>query len=193
VLYEVMRDELGSQMNVDLNKIPVQLRQAAIDTEDNRFYSNPGIDLVGLGRAFWINLMGGETISGGSTITQQVARNLLLSPSRSPVRKFKEMLIGRYLERTLDKDRILEIYLNIVEWGQGVFGAEAASLAYFGKHASDLSVEEAVDLAIALPSPYERRPDKPATDQVLRLRERLLERMRKAGYSPEGDEETDGE
>ena len=118
---------------------------------------------------------------GGSTITQQVARNLFLSPSRSLTRKIKEVLIARHIERSLPKDRILEIYLNIVEWGEGVFGAEAASRRYFGKSASDLTPEEAVALAAALPSPYDRHPGIPADARMLKLREVYLQRLKDAG------------
>ena len=161
--------------------------------EDDKFYRHRGVDWESFEGALRYNWRKRKLARGASTVTQQVARNLFLSPSRSPMRKLKETLIARYLERSLGKDRILEIYLNIVEWGEGIFGAEAASEAYFGKHASDLSVEEAVELAAALPSPYERHPGKPPSGQIQRLREHYLERMRQAGFSTdEAGEEPSG-
>jgi len=172
---------------VPLEEISPNLQKAVLIAEDDRFYRHRGVDWESFEGAIRYNWSKRKFARGASTITQQVARNLFLSPSRSPMRKLKETLIARYLERELGKPRILEIYLNIAEWGEGVFGAEAASQAYFGRHASDLSVEEAVDLAMALPSPYERNPDKPASEQLLKLRELYLERMRRAGYSPEED------
>ena len=151
VLYEVQRDLGGSQMSVTLQQIPPALRLATIDTEDNHFYSNPGIDPIGLLRAVWINLNGGETLSGGSTITQQVARNLLLSESerseRTPYRKLREMLLAWQLTQRYSKDDILALYLNQTYYGGMTYGVEAAARTYFGKGLEQLSLSEAALLA----------------------------------------------
>ncbi|MFH1723620.1 MAG: monofunctional biosynthetic peptidoglycan transglycosylase [Elusimicrobiota bacterium] len=170
---------------VRLEEISPYLRRGVLIAEDDRFYQHHGVDWVAFKEAVRYNLSKRQLARGASTITQQVARNLFLSPERSPVRKLKELLIARHLERSLGKERILEIYLNIVEWGEGVFGAEAASLVYFGKHASELTPEEAVALAAALPSPYERHPGVPPDERMRKLRDLYLERMRAAGYVPE--------
>lgn len=166
---------------VPLDRISPYLRHVVLIAEDDRFYRHKGVDWESFEQAMRYNLRKQRLARGGSTITQQVARNLFLSPSKSPVRKLKEALIARHLERTLGKDRVLEIYLNVAEWGEGVFGAEAASRTYFQKHAAELSPEEAVALAAALPSPYERRPDAPPTEFVRKLRELYMERLRKSG------------
>ena len=151
VLYEVQRDLGGSQMSVTLQQIPPALRLATIDTEDNHFYSNPGIDPIGLLRAVWINLNGGETLSGGSTITQQVARNLLLSESerseRTPYRKLREMVLAWQLTQRYSKDDILALYLNQTYYGGMTYGVEAAARTYFGKGLEQLSLSEAALLA----------------------------------------------
>jgi len=129
---------------------------------------------------------------GGSTITQQTARNLYLSPSKNPLRKLKEMLIARRLERELGKRRILEIYLNIAEWGRGIFGAEAAARAYFGKSAAALDPEEAAALAAVLPSPRRWNPAAPGRYVSMRS-ETILDRMRHSGFLVVDDEEYEEE
>ena len=151
VLYEVLRDQGGSQMSVPLARIPAALRQATIDTEDTRFYTNPGIDPIGLLRAVWIDLSGGETLSGGSTITQQVARNLLLSDQersqRTLGRKLREMVLAWQITQRYSKDEILALYLNQTYYGGMTFGVEAAARTYFGKNLADLSLAECALLA----------------------------------------------
>lgn len=142
-----------------LGKISRYLRAAVIYAEDAHFYSHEGVDWVAIEAAVETNFDRGELGVGGSTITQQVAKNLYLSPSRSLVRKLREMLIAFSLEDTLSKQRILELYLNIAEWGDGVFGAEAAARTWFGHSAQALTPAEAARLAIALPNPFKRAPD----------------------------------
>src|SRR5262249_4273924 len=117
---------------------------------------------------------------GGSTITMQVVKNLFLWPSRSYVRKFIEIALAYLVETTWPKRRIFEIYLNIAEWGDGVFGAEAAALTHFSKAAAQLTPDEAALLAVALPSPLERAPSLPSAG-TSRLAERLLTRMGTTG------------
>jgi monofunctional biosynthetic peptidoglycan transglycosylase len=142
-----------------IGKISKYLRTAVIDAEDANFYRHTGVDWNAIEKAVDSNLSRGSLAVGGSTITQQLAKNLYLSPSRSFLRKLREMLIAFSLEDHLSKERILELYLNVVEWGDGVFGAEAAAQRWFGHSAQSLSPAEAVRLAIALPNPFQRSPD----------------------------------
>lgn len=143
---------------VSLTHIPKHVRKAVLIAEDARFYSHSGIDWHEVGESFKTNLEKGRIVRGGSTITQQLAKNLYLSTSRDPIRKLKELLITWMLEATLSKNRILELYLNIIEWGRGVFGIEAASQRYFHKSATKLTREEGARLAAAIPSPLRYNP-----------------------------------
>jgi len=159
-----------------IGKISRYLRQAVIDAEDANFYRHDGVDWNAIEKALDANLSRGSLSVGGSTITQQLAKNLYLSPSRSFVRKLRELLIAFSLEDHLPKQRILELYLNVVEWGDGVFGAEAAAQHWFGHSAQSLSPAEAVRLAIALPNPFERSPAQRSerlTEKAVRLIRRL--------------------
>ncbi len=142
-----------------LNRISRYLRAAVVYTEDGNFYRHHGVDWNAIEDAVERDVTRGALSVGGSTITQQLAKNLYLSPHRSFARKLREMLIAFSLEDHLSKQRILELYLNIVEWGDGVFGAEAAAQRWFGHSASALSPAEAARLAIALPNPITRAPD----------------------------------
>src|SRR5579884_3814701 len=130
-----------------LADIPEHLIHAVIAVEDSRFYEHPGLDIVGVGRAVWTNLRKGGKIEGASTITQQLARALLLSPERTYVRKFKELLLAYKIETVLSKDQILETYLNHIYFGQGAYGVAAAAQTYFAKDLSQLTVAEAALLA----------------------------------------------
>jgi monofunctional biosynthetic peptidoglycan transglycosylase len=141
-----------------LASISRYLRAAVIYAEDYEFYRHDGVDWDALEDAVAANWERGRLAVGGSTITQQLAKNLYLSPRRSLVRKARELLIAFALEDHLSKQRILELYLNVVEWGDGVFGAEAAARRWFGRSAASLTPAEAVRLAIALPSPVHRAP-----------------------------------
>lgn len=163
---------------VPLVEMSPHLVKAVLIAEDDRFWRHRGVDWHEMRAAVRENLRGHRG-RGASTISQQVARNLFLSPQRSYGRKVREILLARHLERTLGKERILEIYLNIVEWGQGVFGAEAASRHYYDKSAAELTPEEAVGLAAALPSPYERNPAAPPDGKLLKLRRLYLQRLMK--------------
>lgn len=151
VLYQIADPQSGRHEPLPLEQIPLRLRQATIATEDASFYSNPGVDLRGILRALWINLRGGEVVAGGSTITQQLARNLLLSPQersqRTLLRKLRESLLAFRLSRSLSKDRILELYLNQTYYGNLAYGVEAAARAYFGKSVRDLDLAECALLA----------------------------------------------
>ncbi|HEX3759718.1 MAG TPA: monofunctional biosynthetic peptidoglycan transglycosylase [Kofleriaceae bacterium] len=155
-----------------LPSISRYLRAAVIYAEDYNFYRHDGVDWHALEHAVSADWNHGAMSIGGSTITQQLAKNLYLSPRRSLLRKARELLIAYALEDELSKQRILELYLNIVEWGDGVFGAEAAARTWFHHAASALTPAEAVRLAIALPNPITRAPtvrDRELTRKAVRL------------------------
>jgi penicillin-binding protein 1C len=148
LLYDALPSVGGRHIVVDLETIPLVLRQATIATEDSHFYQNSGVDPIGILRSVWINLTGGETLAGGSTITQQVARNLLLDPAeRSLRRKLREVLLAWNLTQRLSKDEILALYLNQMYYGSLAYGVEAAAQTYFGKPVADLDLAEAALLA----------------------------------------------
>jgi monofunctional biosynthetic peptidoglycan transglycosylase len=143
---------------VDYARISPHLKRAVVIAEDIKFFSHRGFDTAEIGQALREALEAGERPRGASTITQQLAKNLWLSPSLNPLRKVKEAVLTWQLERALSKRRILELYLNVVEFGPGLHGAEAASRRYFGKAAAELSEDEAVELAATLPKPSSWRP-----------------------------------
>ncbi|CAG0966054.1 monofunctional glycosyltransferase [Burkholderiales bacterium] len=134
-------------------KISVHLKRAMIAAEDAKFVDHEGFDWDGIQRALEKNQKKGRVVAGGSTISQQLAKNLFLSGSKSYLRKGEEALITVMMEAVLEKQRIFEIYLNVIEWGNGVFGAEAAARHYFGVSAADLSAEQAARLAAMAPNP----------------------------------------
>jgi monofunctional biosynthetic peptidoglycan transglycosylase len=134
-------------------KISVQLKRAVVAAEDDKFVDHEGFDWEGIQKAIEKNQKKGKVVAGGSTISQQLAKNLLLSPNKTVLRKGEEAIITLWLELLWDKQRILEVYLNVVEWGEGVFGAEAAARRYFNTGATQLSAEQAARLAVLLPAP----------------------------------------
>lgn len=138
---------------VDYDRISPNLKRAIIASEDARFSDHQGVDWDALLKAYEKNAKKGKVVAGGSTITQQLAKNLFLSGGRSYVRKGQELVITYMLEYWMDKRRIFEIYLNVAEWGPGIFGAEAAARHYFGIPASRLSATQAAYLAALLPNP----------------------------------------
>jgi monofunctional biosynthetic peptidoglycan transglycosylase len=143
---------------VPYERISVHLKRAVIAAEDDGFVDHEGFDWEGIQKAMEKNRKKGRAVAGGSTISQQLAKNLFLSPSRSYVRKAQEAAITFMMEAVMDKRRILEIYLNVVEWGDGVFGAEAAAQRYYRIPAAKLGPEQAARLAVMLPNPrkYEK-------------------------------------
>lgn len=143
---------------VSISNISPYLIRAVLIAEDDKFYRHSGFDIEAIKKAIERDIKEKKLKYGGSTITQQLAKNLYLSPSKNPLRKIQEAVITFRLERALTKKRILEIYLNTAEWGEGIFGAEAASRYYFGKSASELSPIEAARLAAALPNPIKYNP-----------------------------------
>ncbi len=156
--------------------ISPNLRKAVLVAEDDAFWTHDGVDVEQLKESIEANLAKGRAARGGSTITQQLAKNLYLSPSKNPLRKLRELLIARRLEASLSKRRILEIYLNVIEWGDGIYGAEAASRVYFGKSAAALSPEEAALLAGAIINPRVHSPAHP-TPRLRRRQQIILRRM----------------
>ena len=146
---------------VPYQRISVHLKRAMIAAEDARFVEHEGFDWEGIQHAIDKNLKKGRVVAGGSTISQQLAKNLFLSGDRSYWRKGEEALITIMLEAILDKRRIFEIYLNVIEWGTGVFGSEAAARHYFGTSAAQLDASQAARLAAMTPNPrrYERNPE----------------------------------
>lgn len=146
------------QIWVPLNSISPYMIKAVLIAEDDKFFRHEGFDFEAIEKAIERNLKEGKLKYGGSTISQQVSKNLFLNPSKNPVRKIQEAIITIKLERTLSKKRILEIYLNIAEWGEGIFGVEAASRHYFGKSAKYLTPWEAARLAAVLPNPLKYNP-----------------------------------
>lgn len=134
-------------------RISNHLKRAVITAEDARFVEHEGVDWDALQKAYEDNAKRGKLVRGGSTISQQLAKNLFLSGERSYVRKAQEFVITTMIETAWDKRRILEVYLNVVEWGEGVFGAEAAARHYFGISAAQLAPEQAARLAAFLPNP----------------------------------------
>jgi monofunctional glycosyltransferase len=143
---------------VDYSKISNNLKRALIVSEDAKFVDHEGFDWEGIALAYEKNRKKGKIVAGGSTISQQLAKNLFLSTKRTPWRKGEEVIITLMLEAVMDKKRIFEIYLNVIEWGEGVFGAEAAAQHYFGISAAQLSPEQAAKLAAMVPNPryYDR-------------------------------------
>jgi monofunctional glycosyltransferase len=152
---------------VPYEQISEHLKRAVIAAEDQRFLDHEGFDVEAIQEAYEKNSRGGRIRHGASTISQQLARNLFLSPRRTYLRKAQEAVITMMIEHVLGKRRILEIYLNVIEWGSGVYGAEAAAQHYYGKAAADLEPEEAARLAAMIPSPrsYTRNPSTPYLEQ----------------------------
>ena len=167
--------------NVTVADLPPHLIHAVLATEDRRFYSHPGIDIIGITRAMAVNIIHGRFVQGGSTITQQLAKNLFLTPERSLGRKIQEALLALWMERTLSKDDILSAYMNRVYLGAGAYGMEAAAQLYFGKSAKDVNLLEAAMLAGLLKAPSRYSPH----NDPERARARadvVLAAMHRAGY-----------
>jgi monofunctional glycosyltransferase len=162
---------------VPYGAISEHLKKAVLLGEDASFFSHAGVDVKELQEALKKDWETGSFARGGSTITMQLARNLYLGPAKNPLRKAKEIVIAWQLDHALSKRRILEIYLNIVEWGRNIYGAEAAARHYFAKSAADLDIVEAATLAALLPSPRNVREG-----NVANRRNLILSRMARAGY-----------
>jgi monofunctional biosynthetic peptidoglycan transglycosylase len=166
------------QQWVPYSRLSPQLVRAVLLTEDAKFWRHDGLDYEQIKESVEINLERGEFARGASTITQQLAKNLYLSPSKNPVRKLRELLIARRLEEELTKQRILEVYLNVIEWGDGIYGAEAASRTYFGRSSASLSAPEAAMLAASIANPRVMNPG----NVTARLRRRQSMVLRRMGF-----------
>jgi monofunctional biosynthetic peptidoglycan transglycosylase len=172
---------------VSVKQLPRHFLDAVIVAEDGTFYRHGGIEWFEVWESFRRNLREGRVARGASSITQQVAKNLYLSTDQTPVRKLKELVITLLLEGELTKDRILELYVNVIEWGPGIFGVQAAAREYFNTRASSLSLEESIRLAAVIPSPLKHRPDRES--RYLRFQTRVIrERMRARGMLPAPEE-----
>lgn len=145
------KESLESRINrnqfIPADKMPDLLKKAVVATEDRRFYEHGAVDVIGVGRALFTNYIAGRTVEGGSTISQQVVKNIFLSQERTMTRKAEELALAIQLERNYTKDEILEIYLNTIYFGHGTYGVKAASETYFGKHLRDLTLSECAMLA----------------------------------------------
>jgi monofunctional biosynthetic peptidoglycan transglycosylase len=161
---------------VPYGRISPNLTRAVLVAEDGRFWQHDGVDYEQLRDAIEVNVERMEFFRGASTITQQLAKNLYLSPSKNPIRKLRELLIARRLEAELSKQRILELYLNVIEWGDGIYGAEAAARQYFRTSAAQLGPQEGALLAGAITSPRVFDPAHP-TSRLRRRQQMILRRM----------------
>lgn len=161
---------------VPMFMIPRQVSRAVVVAEDSRFYSHKGFDQEAIKDAIEYNLSKGRIVYGASTISQQTVKNFFLTTSRNPLRKLHEAILTYAMERNVGKKRILEIYLNISEFGRGIYGVEAAARYYFGKSVSELNVEEAVELAATLPAPVHHNPNT-RTAFFLRHKEKIKQHL----------------
>jgi len=161
---------------VAYGRISADLKRAVLVAEDDAFWQHEGVDFEQLQESLETDWARGRFSRGGSTITQQLAKNLYLSPSKNPLRKLRELIIARRLEAELKKARILELYLNVIEWGDGVYGIEAAARTYFQKPAAALGPAESALLAAAIVNPRVLNPARP-TARLVRRQQLILRRM----------------
>jgi monofunctional biosynthetic peptidoglycan transglycosylase len=168
---------------VKYGRISPNLVRAVLVAEDSAFWTHDGVDLQQLKESVEVNIERMEFARGASTITLQLAKNLYLSPSKNPIRKARELLIARRLEAELSKQRILEIYLNVIEWGNGIYGAEAAARTYFGKSAAELTAQESALMAASIRNPRFFNPGRP-TARLRNRQELVLRRMGAATPPP---------
>jgi len=162
------------------------LRRAVLIAEDDAFFSHDGLDWDELKHAARANLQKRRVVRGGSTITQQLAKNLYLSEERTALRKLKEVILAVRLERALSKRRIFELYLNLIEWGDGIHGAEAAARRYFGVSAADLDARQAALLAAVIINPRRYSPEDPGR-RIQRRTRMILSRMKRRGVVSEAE------
>jgi 1A family penicillin-binding protein len=174
---------------IPISEIPENVKEAAIATEDKNFYTNPGFSIRGIARAFVVNIFAGQIVEGGSTITQELAKNAFLTQRRNFLRKYQEIVLAAELNRRFSKEDILEMYLNSVYFGEGAFGIENASLAYFGKSASDLTLPEASLLIGLLPAPSAYSPLSNDDTKALKRQQIVLSEMVEEGYITEAEKE----
>ena len=166
---------------IPIGRVSRHLVHAVLSSEDQKFFGHEGVDWDAIEKAVQEDRKQWRLARGGSTITQQLAKNLFFTTHKSPVRKLRELLVAHWLEEDLGKRRILELYLNVIEWGDGVYGAEAAARRYYGKPASALDADEAAGLAAMIPNP---RRINPRVDprRFARAQRRVVWLMANAGY-----------
>jgi len=187
LLYDIHGEE--KRTIVPFLEIPEYVKQAALAAEDSSFYNEPAFDWKAIVRAFFTNLKTGSFSQGGSTITQQLAKNVFLSREKTILRKIKELVLAIELEKKYSKDEILSFYLNQVPYGSNAYGVESASLAYFGKSVRDVSLEEAVILGALLKAPSYYSPWGPNSQELLSRKDYLLDRMATLGYITKNEAE----
>jgi len=175
----------AAQRWLNYGRISPSLTRAVLVAEDAAFWQHDGVDYDELQKSLEMDWARGQLLRGASTITQQLAKNLYLSPSRNPLRKFRELIIARRLEAELTKVRIFELYLNVIEWGDGIYGADAAARRYFGRSAATLGPAEAALMAGAIVNPRLLSPAHP-TARLLRRQQIILKRM--GGVTPPREE-----
>lgn len=175
---------------IPLSQIPKSVQEAAIATEDKNFYTNPGFSIRGIARAFFVNLFAGRVVEGGSTITQELAKNAFLSSSRNYLRKYQELVLAAELNRRFSKEDILEMYLNSVYFGEGAFGIENAAQAYFSKNAEDLTLSESALLIGLLPAPSALSPLSNDPEFALKKRSIVLSEMVEENFITPSQKET---
>ena len=170
------REPRRVQRWVSYGRVSQDLKRAVLVAEDDAFWQHEGVDFEQLQESLGVDWTRGRFVRGGSTITQQLAKNLYLSPSKNPLRKLRELIIARRLEAELKKARILELYLNVIEWGDGIYGVEAATRTYFHMSAAELGPTESALLAAAIVNPRLLSPAHPTT-RLLRRQQLILRRM----------------
>jgi monofunctional biosynthetic peptidoglycan transglycosylase len=190
VFMERRPEKRGDDLSIEQDWVPLQrvspyLVKAVLIAEDDKFWSHEGFDVDAIKEAIGKDIKAKRFKYGGSTITQQLAKNLYLSPSKNPVRKIEEAIITWRMERALSKGRILEIYLNVIEWGESIYGIEAASRNYYGKKAHELGPREAARLAASLPNPKKYLPT--GSSRYIKNRSEIIykEMVRRGIVSPE--------
>lgn len=171
-LREGLVDKKIHQKWVSFRNVSPNLIKAVLIAEDDKFWQHEGFDYKAIERAIEKNILAKKFKMGGSTISQQLAKNLYLSPSKNPVRKIKEAILTWRLEKALSKRRILELYVNVAEWGDGIFGIGEAARHYYGVSAANLSAEQAAKLASILPNPIRFSPK--GTSSYVRNRSRII-------------------
>jgi 1A family penicillin-binding protein len=175
---------------IPISDIPKTAQDGAVATEDKNFYTNPGFSITGIARAFLADIFAGKVVEGGSTITQELAKNAFLSQSRNVLRKYQELVLAAELNRRFGKQDILEMYLNSVYFGEGAFGIQNASVAYFGKPAKDLDLAESALLIGVLPAPSAYSPLSNSPDKAIQRQHIVLSEMVQDGYISQNDADT---
>jgi monofunctional biosynthetic peptidoglycan transglycosylase len=181
---EARRDDRKARVSqrwVSLSQVSSHLLHAVLASEDQRFFGHGGVDWTAVRESVEDNVERGRLWRGGSTLTQQLAKNLFLGTSRTPARKARELVVTRWIEEDLTKPRILTLYVNVIEWGNGIYGCEAAARHWYGKSAASLTMEEAAGLAAMIPNPRRINPEVNPR-WFARARKRVLGLMERSGY-----------